>query len=610
MKKTFTLLLAAVATLSLSAGAQSFQGKMLPLTKDVKVKTMKAPRIMDDELVTPPATATVETDWILTGSYYNNGNAFTNSNAISVAFDGNDVYVQGASYLCPTGWIKGTINGTTATFANGQYVGTYSTDNIYICGSNDGQALSDITFTYDATAHSLTLSNFFLENTSTTTISLYLYSSDIVIAKNITTPVPTNLIAEPTATTANVAWTENGEATNWNLRYRVQTQEPYNKLWDFEDEAQLEEDWMVIDADGDNYNWGYANSTQQVTNSGTGIMTSASYVSGSALTPDNWLITPAFTLGGNVSFYACGQDPSYASEVFAVYVCVGEPTSTDDFVKLGEDITATGTMTKYTFDLSDYEGEGRIAIRHYNVTDMFRLNIDDIAVEVPGGHWPNEWTVVENVTNPYTIEGLTPETAYEVEVQAVAEPLSDWSESAFFTTLPAENLMDEFYVVGTFNGWDQTEEGGRVQLVANEEGTEYTGEVTFAENDETKEFKVITPAEDGSWIWFGGVDENQVGFFLINEGLLGVDIDLIDGSNFRVEDADTYIVTVKAAADGTRAIAAPLVMTVTKKTPDAIETISTSKVDNNWYNLQGVKFNGKPSVPGIYINAGKKVIIK
>jgi hypothetical protein len=42
-----------------------------------------------------------------------------------------------------------------------------------------------------------------------------------------------------------------------------------------------------------------------------------------------------------------------------------------------------------------------------------------------------------------------------------------------------------------------------------------------------------------------------------------------------------------------------------------IETLNTDvKVDNTWYNMAGQKFNGMPSVPGIYINNGKKVIIK
>lgn len=53
-----------------------------------------------------------------------------------------------------------------------------------------------------------------------------------------------------------------------------------------------------------------------------------------------------------------------------------------------------------------------------------------------------------------------------------------------------------------------------------------------------------------------------------------------------------------------------MTLTIVDKTT-AIENINTDvKADNAWYNLQGVKFNGMPSVPGIYINNGKKVIVK
>ena len=41
-----------------------------------------------------------------------------------------------------------------------------------------------------------------------------------------------------------------------------------------------------------------------------------------------------------------------------------------------------------------------------------------------------------------------------------------------------------------------------------------------------------------------------------------------------------------------------------------ISTISTDKANSSWYNLQGVKLNGKPSTAGIYINGGRKVIVK
>ena len=172
----------------------------------------------------------------------------------------------------------------------------------------------------------------------------------------------------------------------------------------------------------------------------------------------------------------------------------------------------------------------------------------------------------------------------------------------------------EFYVVGDFNDWNQTEEGGRVELVANEEGTEYTGTVEMVAQDK---FKVITPnpeatGEDDQWIWFGGIDENQVDYFLIDNAMLNAEISLVDGANFLVSAGGEYTITVKAAsqAGGTRALQEPLVMVVTMK-PTAISTISSDmRNDNAWYGIGGIRYESRPTAKGIYIHNGKKVVIK
>ena len=43
---------------------------------------------------------------------------------------------------------------------------------------------------------------------------------------------------------------------------------------------------------------------------------------------------------------------------------------------------------------------------------------------------------------------------------------------------------------------------------------------------------------------------------------------------------------------------------------DAITTQSEQKIDNRWYNINGQVLNGQPTQKGIYINNGKKVVIK
>ena len=235
---------------------------------------------------------------------------------------------------------------------------------------------------------------------------------------------PENVTVEPGKTEAAVMWDDEDD-TEWNLRYRVYT-EPTGYFWDFEDcEEDLPMGFMALDSDGDGYNWflwdpaslGYdpGDGTALL---GTKCATSASY-QGVALSPDNYLITPEVNLIGELSFWAAAQDPSYPLEHFAVYVVIGDPNDLDNYQVISEELVATSPIQEYTFDLSEYEGmTGRIAIRHFNCYDMFRLNIDNIMIGTPS-EGEEEWIYVNGLTSPeYVITGLDPETTYEVQVQA------------------------------------------------------------------------------------------------------------------------------------------------------------------------------------------------
>lgn len=258
--------------------------------------------------------------------------------------------------------------------------------------------------------------------------------------------LPIDVEADPGSTTAEITWTPGENNDAWNLRWRPWVDLlAQNRFWDFEDLSQVAE-FTRVDNDGDGNNWGYGDKSSASalkTHSGNIVMLSASYDNNSgALTPDNWLITPKVKLGGSVSFWACGQDDSYAAEKFGVYVFQGDTwTSVSDFTQVGSDYTATATMTKYTFDLSAYSGPGYVAIVHHNISDMFYLNVDDIEVLVPDAQEnvvEAEWNYCYDVASPYTIEGLTPETTYEVQVQGInAEGVvGNWTASTIFTTLP------------------------------------------------------------------------------------------------------------------------------------------------------------------------------
>ncbi len=163
-----------------------------------------------------------------------------------------------------------------------------------------------------------------------------------------------------------------------------------------------------------------------------------------------------------------------------------------------------------------------------------------------------------------------------------------------------------YYVVGGFNDWSQEE--GMVEIT--EAGATITVEAQ-GPNDKNQEFKIITAAQDGGWIWYGGEDANGAGFFDLT-GWLGSPITLNDSpaptvQNFRLPDAGTYNIKLVADRDALEG----LKMVVTKETVTAIETVKGEvKGDNDYYNLMGQKMNGNNLPAGIYIHNGKKVIVR
>lgn len=275
-------------------------------------------------------------------------------------------------------------------------------------------------------------------------------ATDVVVTGSGYPPaVPTNVSVEPDTTIADVEWTGDDDS-KWDLRYRVYKPdtdpEAQVYFWDFEDGM---DDWTSIDADDDGYGWYLNDPLEEGYDPGDGIClfgtksaTSASYIY-DALYPDNWLVSPKVILDGQLSFWAAGQDPDCPEEVFAVYATTGDPNDLDGYVKISEDITATSPIREYTFDLNNFAGqEGYVAFRHYNVSDMFRLNIDNVSIRSQRA--PAPWVNIKGLTKPsYTIENLTPNTKYEVQVIAYNEDYpSDWSEIIDFTTLRVFELGD------------------------------------------------------------------------------------------------------------------------------------------------------------------------
>ena len=252
-------------------------------------------------------------------------------------------------------------------------------------------------------------------NTATTTIEV----------KESTAAQPTDVTATQTDEGVVVTWTAPDPSA-------VTTE----VTEDFEN-GDLGE-FTTIDNDGDGNDWTAYAYTGYPGHSGDYVAVSESYINYvGPLTPDNYLVTPLAVLNGTFSFWAWGQDPSYCAEVFGVYVAPSSSKTVPDvsaFQQVGSDFTATGEMTEYSVDLSSFGGvQGYIAIVHHNVTDMYRLNIDDVTYLVSGGDAPSGYNVYIDGELVTTVTDGTETTITGVEdgdhTVAVTAVYPDGSES-------------------------------------------------------------------------------------------------------------------------------------------------------------------------------------
>ena len=176
-------------------------------------------------------------------------------------------------------------------------------------------------------------------------------------------------------------WDYDGAAVYFDLTVTAQYVDPNAVGWYFETDPE-DEGWYWLDEDGDGNEWQWMlGAVEMNIPEGEGMMNSQSFINYvGPLTPDNWLVSPVFEAGTQVSFMMVGQDPAYAAEYIGVYVSVdGGETWSDEIAGF----TATGEVTTYFVDTAAYAGQMIcVAFRHYNVTDMFSVNLD--AVEVLG----------------------------------------------------------------------------------------------------------------------------------------------------------------------------------------------------------------------------------
>ena len=137
--------------------------------------------------------------------------------------------------------------------------------------------------------------------------------------------------------------------------------------------------WTLIDADNDGLNWDI-NGQGHINNyNGFSILSSSQ-----GRTPDNWLVTPAITLGtsSTLTFWRMFGFRKY--DHFGVYISTTSATDPSAFTLLYDETLGTNDSYAWqerTVPLNNYDNSTvYIAFRHFNCTNQLGVGIDDILV--------------------------------------------------------------------------------------------------------------------------------------------------------------------------------------------------------------------------------------
>lgn len=252
---------------------------------------------------------------------------------------------------------------------------------------------------------------------------LPIYVSGPCTIATITFMVNSNAAGGVTALGFNINWFEDGdeEPLNYIAEPGVITIEndttpiPVQDItWDFEEDP-FENGWIAVDSNDDSYSWEWKFGVSALpAHSGSGMVASFSCINGFVgdISPDNWLISPAFIAGNTLSFYMSGQDSTYYMDPVGIYVTTdGGQTWSGEI----EYFICESYYVQRTVDLSEYAGQAiQVAFRHYNVFGQYAVSIDDV-VASGAGEAPETPTPVPPTPTPTPVPADALDNALNVE---------------------------------------------------------------------------------------------------------------------------------------------------------------------------------------------------
>lgn len=158
---------------------------------------------------------------------------------------------------------------------------------------------------------------------------------------------------------------------------------------DFNDAESFNSCNTFVDSDGDSSGW---TRVAFSIDNGNYVADSQSY-NGAVLFPDNWIVMGPIDLSNvssaSLSWLVRGIDPSWCQENYSVYI--SDSNDINSLVSSGlfyNETIASGSdacgnsFAQRDLDISSASGQIiYVGFRHHDVSDMFRLNIDDVRVE-------------------------------------------------------------------------------------------------------------------------------------------------------------------------------------------------------------------------------------
>ena len=466
-------------------------------------------------------------------------------------------------------------------------------------------------------------------------------------------PVPYDIAADLVADGATITW--KGEGESYNVQYRTAANTEVFFYDDFENGLG---NWTIYTEGGAPYEEGWI--PYSFDEGASYFATSWSFVNSvGAFAADNWLITPQVDLKGTLAFWVASVDTSYPDS-YEVKLSTTDNEIASFTTEL-QAMTAAEGWNQVVIDLSNYAGQkGYIAIHHVS-EDKYCLAIDDFGIfgeTTEEGEWQN--MAVNDPT--VTLSGLATNNAYEYQIQSVkGGETSEWSEAGEFalltlqdnatnTSLLLNNLGRQAHVTlanrtlfqdGNWNTLtlpfdiDDLDESPLAGATAKTlTGATIEGSTVTMHFDEYPIYAgvpYIIKWESGSGITnpefanvvisaaagytFGNENVQFTGYFDPIE-ITADDEDIyymVSGSELKRTGVDRTLKPFRGYFKFTEeaATARQFVLDFGDgEVVTGIEDIQMSQNTNSWYNVNGVKLNGKPSRKGLYIQNGQKVVIK